>query len=124
MLNPVVKLKPSCDSLESKQGSGRPKKVKPGRPKILSTTRKEQLMMVKKKYAESHPEKHREHVKQYTELHPEINRAAVQRYSQSHPDASYERVQIFRLINPKLSELRHLRLLLACDMFCCGLMAC
>ncbi|KAG8324173.1 hypothetical protein J6590_098567 [Homalodisca vitripennis] len=117
---------------------GRPKKVRRGRPKLLKTTRDEQVREAKRKYVEQnpkisvdarhryheqHPEVHREAVRRYSQQHPEVNRSAVRRYSQQHPnvnreavqryykqnvETSRERVQGFRLLNPKLADLRHL----------------
>ncbi|XP_054256904.1 uncharacterized protein LOC128981934 [Macrosteles quadrilineatus] len=129
---------PSQTVSSPKKCPGRPKKVKRGRPKVLETTREEQVNAAKKKYRETHPDQirgknkvysqnhpeiyraaadrysqthpevNREAVHRYSQTHPEVNREAVGRYSQRNPDASRQRVQIFRLHNPLFSDLRHL----------------
>ncbi|KAG8281260.1 hypothetical protein J6590_062873 [Homalodisca vitripennis] len=59
---------------------GRSKKMKHGRPKILKTTREEQVREANKRYSQQNPETNRDAVRRYTENHPEVNRAAVRRY--------------------------------------------
>ncbi|KAG8240483.1 hypothetical protein J6590_107730, partial [Homalodisca vitripennis] len=72
---------------------GRPKKIKPGRPKILKTTREEQVREAKKRYSQQNPETNRDAVRRYTEKNPEVNRAAVRRYEDRHAGAGQDRVQ-------------------------------
>ncbi|KAG8335179.1 hypothetical protein J6590_074968 [Homalodisca vitripennis] len=74
---------------------GRPKKIKPGRPQILKTTRDEYLREA----------------------------AAVRHYEDRHPGAGQDRVQVFRLMKPKIREFRHLPNSLARNIVAQGLMA-
>ncbi|XP_054280942.1 uncharacterized protein LOC128998711 [Macrosteles quadrilineatus] len=99
---------PSQAVAKGTKGPGRPKKIKRGRPKTLDTTREEQVDAAKKRYRETHPEQHRDENQRYSQNHPEVNRRAVREYDLRHPGASAERGQIFRLKNPKMSELQHL----------------
>ncbi|KAG8250320.1 hypothetical protein J6590_103997, partial [Homalodisca vitripennis] len=64
-----------------------------GRPKILKTTREEQVREAKKRYSQQNPETNRDAVRRYTEKHPEVNRAAVRRYEDRHAGAGQDRVQ-------------------------------
>ncbi|KAG8246396.1 hypothetical protein J6590_085830 [Homalodisca vitripennis] len=66
---------------------GRPKKIKPGRPKILKTTKEEQVREAKKRYSQQTPETNRDAVRSYTEKHPEVNRATVRLYEDRHAGA-------------------------------------
>ncbi|KAG8279937.1 hypothetical protein J6590_093708, partial [Homalodisca vitripennis] len=101
---------------------GRPKKIN-GRPKILKTTREEQVREAKKRYSQQNPETNRDAVRRYTEKHPEVNRAAVRRYEDRHAGAGQDRVQVFRLMKPKISEFRHLPNSLARNIVAQGPMA-
>ncbi|KAG8302103.1 hypothetical protein J6590_037482 [Homalodisca vitripennis] len=150
--SPRVILSP-VQSVHKRKAFGRPKKVCRGRPKLLITTRDEQVREANRRYVERnskttvdarrryheqhpevhrkavrrysqrHPEGHRDSVRRYDVQHPEVNRDAVRHYSQQHPNINREavqryykqnvetcreRVQGFRLLNPKLAELRHL----------------
>jgi hypothetical protein len=138
VIPPIDTAKSQNNSAYSKKGPGRPKKVKRGRPKVLETTREQQIKQAKKKYSQQHPEVNRDAVKRYSQDHPEVNRKAVKRYSQGHPEVnqkavkrytrdhpevhrdavrrhsqrnpedSAQRIEVFRLKNPRLTELRHL----------------
>ncbi|KAG8314769.1 hypothetical protein J6590_085178 [Homalodisca vitripennis] len=94
-----------------------------GRPKILKTTREEQVREAKKRYSQQNPETNRDAVRRYTEKHPEVNRAAVRRYEDRHAGAGQDRVQVFRLMKPKISEFRHLPNSLARNIVAQGPMA-
>ncbi|KAG8269875.1 hypothetical protein J6590_097902 [Homalodisca vitripennis] len=83
-------------------------KIKPGRLKILKTTREEQVTEAKKRYFQQSPETNRDAVRRYTEKYPKVNRAVVRRYEDRHFGAGQDRVQVFRLMKPKVSEFRHL----------------
>ncbi|KAG8259947.1 hypothetical protein J6590_005085 [Homalodisca vitripennis] len=96
---------------------GRPKKIKPGRPQIVKTTREE------KQKSETNRYKKTEIFRRYTEKHPEGNRAAVRCYEDRHPGAGQDRVQVFRLMKPKIREFRHLPNSLARNIVAQGPMA-
>ncbi|XP_046407444.1 uncharacterized protein LOC124172080 [Ischnura elegans] len=72
---------------------GRPKKVKRGRPKVLDTTRDEQLAAAKKKYATKRPDVNLGSVRRYSQDNPEVNREAVRRYAADHPEVNKEAVR-------------------------------
>ncbi|KAG8250388.1 hypothetical protein J6590_102893 [Homalodisca vitripennis] len=65
------------------------------------------------RYSQQHPEVNRDAVHRYSQKHPEVNREAVQRYYKQNVETCRGRVKGFRLLNPKLAELRHLPISLA-----------
>ncbi|KAG8286487.1 hypothetical protein J6590_013091 [Homalodisca vitripennis] len=66
-----------------------------------------------RRYDQLHPEVHRDAVRRYDEQHPDVHRKAVHRYEERHLDACHDRVRLFRLNNPKLTELHYLPISLA-----------
>ncbi|XP_046389348.1 uncharacterized protein LOC124158205 [Ischnura elegans] len=147
IMKPVVLLtrKENIDTniTETSKQQGRPKKAKRGRPKLLDTTRKEQLIAARKKHAEKNPNVNREAVKRYAATHPEVkkrsvkiytgdhpdvNRKAAKRYTNDHPDVHRRAVQrlhetnpeasrqttvTYRLRHPELENIRHIPAALA-----------
>ncbi|KAG8252423.1 hypothetical protein J6590_057144 [Homalodisca vitripennis] len=57
---------------------GRTKKIKPGRPKILKTTREEQVKEAKKRYSQLNPETNRDAVRRYEDGHFGVGQGRVQ----------------------------------------------
>ncbi|XP_054260342.1 uncharacterized protein LOC128984992 [Macrosteles quadrilineatus] len=119
VISPLRKFK-SLPNLETpRKGPGRPKKLKRGRPKVLNTTKDEQIAAAKKKYTDNHPDKnvddacrhrethpdsHREAVRIYSQSHPEVNREAVGRYSQTHPEVNREAVGRYSQTHPEVNR--------------------
>ncbi|KAG8273918.1 hypothetical protein J6590_011468 [Homalodisca vitripennis] len=105
------------ESVIKHKAIGRPKKVRHGRPKLLKTTRDEQVKEANRryvqrnpklsrdalrKYLEQHPEVHREAVRRYSQQHPEVNRVAVRRYSQQHPEVNRDAVHRYSQHYPEV----------------------
>ncbi|KAG8279397.1 hypothetical protein J6590_106476, partial [Homalodisca vitripennis] len=107
------------ESLIKPKSFGRPKKVRRGRPKLLKTTRDEQMREANRryvqrnpklsrdalrKYLEQHPEVHREAVRRYSQQYPEVNRDAVRRYSEQHPEVNRDAVRRYSEQHPEINR--------------------
>ncbi|KAG8323766.1 hypothetical protein J6590_107714, partial [Homalodisca vitripennis] len=116
--SPEVILYP-VESVIKHKSFGRPRKVRRGRPKLLKTTRSEQVREAKRryvernpkisvdarhKYHEQHPEVHRKAVSRYSQQNPDVNRSAVRRYSQQHPDVNRSAVQRYSQQHPEVNR--------------------
>ncbi|XP_054281411.1 uncharacterized protein LOC128999079 [Macrosteles quadrilineatus] len=130
--SPLRKIQSLPDLQKISKGPGRPKKIKRGRPKVLDTTREEQLKDAKKRYSDKnldknredakryrdnnpdrcsdsarrysidHPDVHRDAVKRYNVNHPEVHRGAVQRYDSNNPEVHREAVRRYNDNNPEV----------------------
>ncbi|KAG8324172.1 hypothetical protein J6590_098566 [Homalodisca vitripennis] len=98
---------------------GRPKKIRRGRPKTLTTTRDEQVREASKRYVQrnpkirretnrkylsQNPEVHRKAVRIYSQQHPEVNRESVRRYDAQHPEVNRDAVRRYSLQHPEVNR--------------------
>ncbi|KAG8311810.1 hypothetical protein J6590_035892 [Homalodisca vitripennis] len=74
---------------------GRPKKIQRDRPKLLRTTRDEQMKEAKMRYVQRNPKVGLDELSRYLQQHPEVHREAVRRYSQHHPQVHRDAVRRF-----------------------------
>ncbi|KAG8289483.1 hypothetical protein J6590_103295 [Homalodisca vitripennis] len=101
--SPRVILSPLKCILERK-AIGRPKKIRRGRPKRLTTTRVEQVREAKRRHVQRNPEISRDAVRRYIEQHPEVEREASRRYSQRHPEAHRDAVRRYDQRHPEINR--------------------
>ncbi|KAG8319017.1 hypothetical protein J6590_100315 [Homalodisca vitripennis] len=116
--SPKVILSP-VQNVNKHKAFGRPKKVRRGRPKILTTTRDEQVKEANRRYVQrnpkisrdalrryltQHPEVHKEAVRRYNKQHPQIHRDAVRRYDELHPEVHRDAVRHYNEQHPQVNR--------------------
>ncbi|KAG8284287.1 hypothetical protein J6590_106322, partial [Homalodisca vitripennis] len=98
--SPRVILSP-VQSVNKRKAFGRPKKVCRGRPKLLITTRDEQVREANRRYVERNSKTTVDARRRYHEQHPEVHRKAVRRYSQRHPEGHRDSVRRYDVQHPE-----------------------